>query len=170
MPGEILACFSCTGKSHFVHEYYKKFDCVDHDMYDFAFASSKKIRDDWLRYYLERMRFFRKKYSLVLVNATPEILEKLPSTCPIVFPERGLVIEYRGRAQKRGSSQFFLQLQKEWDAWISACEGHKSKYKYRLGAGEYLSDWMLKREHGGESGWDGFLLKKYNDDWDYWDE
>jgi len=160
--GEIIAVFSCAGKSHFVHQYFRKFDCVDHDMYDFAFASSRRIRENWVEHYLQRMHFLRKKYSIVFVNAEPSILAKLPSTTMIVYPKKELKAEYIARARARGASEFYKILEEKWDEWIDACENHKSKYKCILEEGEYLQEWMLDNDEGYKE----FLAVKYNDEYD----
>jgi len=142
MNGRIAAVFSCCGKTHAVTKLYNKIDMVDHDFYDWKFRSTYSD-EEWLEHYVERAFQLKKKFDWVLINATPEILDKF-GRIAIIYPERQLKNEWVNRAKARGGITAFPKLLEDnWNSWIDACE-NKKKYHFKkvLSTGQYLTDLM----------------------------
>ena len=138
MKGKVIACLSCTGKTHFVLNNFENMDCVDHDMYDWMYRG--KLGDAWIDYFKVRMQELRDKFEFVFVNAIPEIIKIIPENSIIIFPKRELKEEFLNRAKSRGGETAFPKyLDEHWDEWMDACENSPAK-KIRLDSGEYVSD------------------------------
>ena len=136
--GRIVACFPCSGKTHFVLNNWRTCNCIDFDFYDWMYMG--QLGDKWLTEYLDRMKQLSRYFDFVYINATPEILERIYINSIIIYPKRELKEEWLRRAIKRGGETDFPKLLEEkWNYWITVCQAWEGK-KYQLDSGEYVSD------------------------------
>jgi hypothetical protein len=143
MKAKIISVFSCCGKTSFVLKNYRKFNVCDHDVYDYKFVGLGKTRENWIDLYMDHLDWIKDKYDYILINAIPEILNKLPKDIPVIFPYREDRHEYLGRAASRSLSVAFLQtLNEEWDNWIDSCITRE--VKFQLVHNEYFEDAFYK--------------------------
>ena len=130
MKGQIVAVFSCCGKTHFVLNKFSYISCVDHDMYDWMYRG--QLGKTWIDYYLVRTLELQEKFDYVFVNAIPEIINRLPKfygDSIVVYPKRELRQEFVKRAKSRGGmTSFPKMLDDKWDEWISACENWSGSF------------------------------------------
>jgi hypothetical protein len=141
----IIAVFCNCGKTHFVMHNYRKYNLLDHDLYDYQYGSDS-TKEHWLDLYIDHVTFMEEKGFTVLVNAVPEIINRLPETVPIIYPRRELKKEYLGRAWSRHSSTRFMEiLNSKWDEWIDYII-QRPNPKYALAHNEYFGDWWLKEK------------------------
>jgi len=138
---KIIACFSCTGKTHYCLNNYEKIDCIDHDMYDFKFRG--QLNNRWLVEYVKRLNQLMSKFEFVFVNAIPGVIDYLPINSLVVYPHRELKDEWVARARLRGGESTFADLlESSWDEWIDKCEGWYGA-KLKVESGQYLSDVLI---------------------------
>ena len=141
MRSRLICCFSCSGKTHFVLNNWRKINCIDHDFYDWRYRGN--LGDNWMTEYICRIDYLQRKFDFVFVNAIPEVIEKLREDRGdvIVYPYYTLKEEWYTRAINRDKGRtdgFAAVLNEKWDEWINACKSYKGQ-TYLLNKGEYVS-------------------------------
>lgn len=101
--------------------------------------------------YIQHMKNLQDLYGdnfIALVSSHDNVREAMKREgikYDLVFPDRSIKDEFIQRYIDRGNTEFFVKLLTEkWDDFIDSCENDQTTgRKYRLQAGQYLSDVLL---------------------------
>lgn len=133
----VVSAFPGTGKSYF-------FDNSDLNVLDSD--SSKFDKAHFPANYIEHIKSNIGKADIIFVSSHKVVRDALVENgieFILAYPRVELKYEYLSRYKVRGSQDAFIQLIScNWDSWIEEMKNQSGCFRYQLGPGNYLSDYV----------------------------
>lgn len=147
MDTKVISAFPGTGKSYFVSSAGSDKEAIDLDTgaYTEGYTNDGEVKNyKFPDNYMLAVKEWIGKTSILFVGCQPEVIaalrkEGIPFT--LVYPERGLRVEYINRFQRRHSPHSFIELiSSNWDLFLDFLEKQKDCEHIILGEEQYIDD------------------------------